>query len=55
MEKDQNTNTDNQNNESEEIKAEDLDNNSQPDFSKITKKQKRLLLRKNFRIRRQSG
>ena len=42
MEKDQNTNTDNQNNESEEIKAEDLDNNSQPDFSKNNKETKEI-------------
>ena len=33
MEKDQNTNSETQNNEAEEIKTEDLNNNSQPDTS----------------------
>ena len=33
MEKDQNTNSETQNNETEEIKTEDLDNNSHPDAS----------------------
>ena len=33
MEKDQNTNSETQNNEAEEIKTEDLNNNSQPDAS----------------------
>ena len=48
MEKDLNTNSEAENNEAEEVKTEDLNNNSQPDASESNKLPKKLLLRKKF-------
>ena len=48
MEKDQNTNSETQNNEAEEIKAEELNNDLNLMLQKITNYQKKLLLRKKF-------